>query len=129
MGGSGGGSISEAGPARGSGAGFSDGSGGGVSAPPTEACPETRTALLVDVAAAGSGAYALTLPNGSTLTLAQDGNRFLVAAGGHTLGWLPGDLSRLIQRCTAAGHSYIATLQSVTGLIPNPQIRVVVERN
>ena len=96
MGGSGGGSISESGPSRGGGAGFSDGLGGGVSAPPTEACPETRTALLVDVAAAGNGAYALTLPSGSTLTLAQDGNRFLVAAGGHTLGWLPGDLSRLI---------------------------------
>jgi len=82
----------------------------------------------VDVAVAGNGAYALTLPPGAVLGLDQDGNRFQVAAGGLTLGWLPGDLSSLLRRCHAAGHSYTASLLGVAGAPPNPQIRVVLQR-
>ena len=82
----------------------------------------------MDVAAAGNGADALTLQPGMALEFVQDGNRFRVAAGGLTLGWLPGDLSGLVRRCVASGHTYTASLQSVVGGPSGPQIRVILQR-
>ena len=128
MGGSGGGGYSRIGSSRGGGGGLSSGSGGGSSPPPVEDCPETRTTILVDVVAAGNGAHALALQPGVVLELDQDGNRFRVSADGLTLGWLPGDLSSLLRRCVATGDTYTASLQSVAGAPPSPQIRVVVQR-
>lgn len=69
MGGSGGGGYSRIGSPRGGGGGLSSGSGGGSSPSPVEDCTETRTAMLVDVAAAGNGAQALTLQPGVVLEL------------------------------------------------------------
>lgn len=128
MGGSGGRAGSTAArPERTGGSTLGSGGGGGA-APPSLDCPEARTALLVDVAAAGNGAYALTLLPGSVLELGQDGNRYQVTAEGLTLGWLPGDVSSLLRRCALEGHTYAAALLSVGGPPASPQIRVAVQR-
>ena len=129
MGGSGGGSrVTRSGRGGTGGTAVGPSSGSGGIAPPPQACPETRTAQLVDVAAAGNGAFALTLLPGNPVALAQDGNRHQVTAEGQTLGWLPGDLSSLLRRCAQEGHDYVATLQSVTGPPLSPQIRVALQR-
>ncbi len=129
MGGSGGGSrVTRSGRGGTGGTTVGSGSGGGGIVPLPPDCPEMRLAQLVDVAAAGNGAFALTLLPGSLVALAQDGNRHQVIAEGQTLGWLPSDLSSLLRRCEQEGYDYAATLQSVTGLPVSPQIRVALQR-
>lgn len=115
------------------GSGRSDGGGGGGgiggpdTGPPT--CSLLITARLADVARADGAKVAFDLERDTPLVLVVDGIGFRVVFNGQTLGWLPPDVSSVINRCLEQGYRYSASFRGVTGPPIAPQTEVTLKRS